>query len=240
MTDAEWEMAQRDISILARGIDVGVKHFLHAQKISPVVERLAKIGHDMDGQRGMHSREKIKAHEEEYKLNLEAFKREFYHGWGAILDPDVPGVEAIDLGRRDYLHRQTVKLGPQHRLGMFDTDKSLAIREKQHKAREFERTEIAALLQIRKSRLKPEEILSAMDPVRLKKFFINMVEAAERSESVSKMQAVANVILDLFRFTEPKAVLNLDEPIDQLDEDATKDRIRMLANVLREANGDEV
>ena len=158
----------------------------------------------------------------------------FARGFGWILNPDLPGVEAEELGMREAGSRSVMTAVGLHLAGSLDGD---ARQAQKARSAELANTTLEKVFGEVTRRVNPMEVLEGMaengwDSKRIGRLCAGMLDAAEKESSLAKRQAAMRTVLELWKFTEPKAILETSEPIENMNEEQTREVMRVLAREL--------
>lgn len=226
-TEAQWEELERRTDLERRRFRQAERHWLNAQKILSAQLDVIRKGRENPND------PKASVWWETCEQNSRKYEEEFFKGWGFMLNPEIPGVEAIDLGRRDF-HSRSIHHGPfgVRNIGIMDGPGRLAQSSISHNLRKFGDTHTAAFLDLKsKERLKPEQILGAFDQDQLRQFFKSMLDDAA-SAPFSQRERVARIILELFRFTEPKVLVDKSLDLENMSETDLRAYLKTLSEEL--------
>lgn len=227
LTEAQWEDMERRTDLERRRFRQAERHWLNAQKIlSAQLDVIRKARENPNDP-------KAAAWQEACQQTSRKYEEEFFKGWGFMLNPELPGVEAIDLGRRDF-HSRSIAHGPfgVRGIGLLHGPAYDAQYDVTLKKRKFEGTHTAAFLDLKgKERLKPEQILGAFDQEQLRHFFKSMLDDASEAP-FSQRERVARIILELFKFTEPKVLVDKSLDLENMSETDLRAYLKTLSEEL--------
>ena len=164
-------------------------------------------------------------------------RQHFFTAMGALVDPDAPGVDAEELGRRNFFSMSVgfgAKGGGANEagIGWQDTEKSLAVKERQKKARDRAVSDVAIFGELT-PRLTAEEILRSLPPDDVKKLFAMMFKDAVDDFKPGKAKLCMDVLNNFMKFVEPKILVDSGTDIDRMDEDEAKEFLSSAMRILQ-------
>lgn len=230
-TDAELDLALRQNDVNARRMRHAVESFskarnhLHQQKIA--LAGAVKAMKKQDAERVA----KLWTEAEEHALRARAV---FARGYGWLLNPDLPGVEAEDLGMREAGSKSVMCARGVHLAGHLDREGREAQKELRAATGDVTLAKVFGELT---RRVNPLEVLEGMaesgwDSKRIGRLCAGMLASAETATSLSVKQSAMRTVLELWKFTEPKAVIDVDRPLDEMSEQETQEVMKVLAKDL--------
>jgi hypothetical protein len=160
----------------------------------------------------------------------------FFTALGYLRNPDLPGVEAEELARREQSSRSVMAAPGPHLIGHLDGEGREQQRENSALAARRNGSMESIFGELTR-RVSVSEILERMPDAgwnndAIAKLCANMLTMAQESKSLVKMQTAMKTVLEMLRIVEPKAVVTTDRNIEDMTEDETKELMQTLGDEL--------
>jgi hypothetical protein len=174
---------------------------------------------------------------EEAKKNEEKAVAHFCTALGYLKNPDLPGVDAEELGRREY-GSESVSVGHVglHMIGHLDGEgrernKEVAARNGRNA------TSIESIFGEMARKVSVPVILERLTDHgwgndEIAQLVAGTLDLAKDSESIAKRQSTLRTVQDFLRIVEPKAIIQSDRNIEDMTEEETKEVLRTLQHEL--------
>ena len=223
LNKAAFETAERTLNHNGTRADRATKLLLHAKKVMKEEKKLLAMA-AAQFERDENEAKAILARAGRRNEKVATLLKSVI---GVILDPKTPGVEACDLAERNFGGASVLLPGSlkDPTVASINWRGTMANRARSKEIGKAKETEVAIFGEVAR-RLTPQELLESVPRDKAMALFGKMVEDAADNFKPTKAKLVMDVLRDFMKFVEPKAVIQTETPIEQMDQDEAAEFLR--------------